>query len=123
MTRSFEGERTLMRIFIGETDRCPAGPHKGLPLYEALLLTLREAGCPGATVVRAIAGFGASAKLHTGKVLRLSTDLPVIVEVVDDEDNLQRVLPTLDELMGGGLITLEKARVVMYRTGEKSDGA
>jgi len=118
MTRSFEGERTLMRIFIGETDRCPAGPHKGLPLYEALLLMLRDEGCAGATVVRAIAGFGASAKLHTGKVLRLSTDLPVIVEVVDDEENLQRILPALDEIMGGGLITLEKARVVMYRSGD-----
>ena len=122
MTRSFEGERTLMRIFIGETDRCPAGPHKGLPLYEALLLTLRDEGCAGATVVRAIAGFGASHKLHTGKVLRLSTDLPVIVEVVDDEENLQRLLPSLDELMGGGLITLEKARVVMYRAGDAPDG-
>jgi len=120
MTRSFEGERTLMRIFIGETDRCPVGPHKGLPLYEALLLTFREQGCVGATVVRAIAGFGASAKLHTGKVLRLSTELPVIVEVVDDEEKLQRILPELDELMGGGLITMEKARVVMYRASENS---
>ena len=117
MTRSFEGEKTLMRIFIGETDRCPAGPHRGLPLYQALLLTLRDAGCAGGTVVRAIAGFGASAKLHTGAVLRLSTDLPVIVEVVDDEERLQSILPQLDELMGGGLVTLEKARVVMYRPG------
>ena len=116
MTRSFEGERTLMRIFIGESDKCPAGPHKGLPLYEALLLTFRDAGCAGATVVRAIAGFGAHAELHTGKVLRLSTDLPVIVEVVDDEENLQRILPTLDDMMGGGLVTMEKARVVMYRS-------
>jgi PII-like signaling protein len=123
MTRSFEGERTLMRIFIGETDKCPTGPHKGLPLYEALLLTFLEAGCAGATVVRAIAGFGASAKLHTGKVLRLSSDLPVIVEVVDDEENLQRIIPELDKLMGGGLITMEKARVVMYRTGEKAEGS
>jgi len=123
MTRSFEGERTLMRIFIGETDRCPTGPHKGLPLYEALLLTFREEGCIGATVVRAIAGFGASHELHTGKVLRLSTDLPVIVEVVDDEENLQRILPTLDELMGGGIITMEKARVVMYRAAESTEGS
>lgn len=115
MTRSFEGERTLMRIFIGESDRCPDGPHKGLPLFEAILLTLRDEGCAGATVVRAIAGFGASAKLHTGKVLRLSTDLPIIVEVVDDEERLQDVLPAMDAIMGGGLITLEKARVVMYR--------
>jgi PII-like signaling protein len=115
MPHWFEGERTLMRIFLGESDRCPSGPHKGKALYEAILLTLREEGCAGATVVRAIAGFGPSAKLHTGRVLRLSTDLPVIVEVVDDEDKLQRMLPQLEEIMGGGLITLEKARVVMYR--------
>lgn len=111
----FEGERTLMRIFLGESDRCPSGPHKGKSLYEAILLTLREEGCAGATVVRAIAGFGPSAKIHTGKVLRLSTDLPVIVEVVDDEATLRRMLPQLEEIMGGGLITLEKAHVVMYR--------
>lgn len=117
MTRTFEGDRTLMRIFLGESDRCPSGPHHGKPLYEALLLTLREAGCAGATVVRAIAGFGASARLHTDKVLRLSTDLPVIVEVVDDEDTLRGILPRLDEIMGGGLITLEKVHVVMYRPG------
>ena len=115
MTDRFAGERTLMRIFIGETDRCGSGTHRGKPLYEALLLTLRAEGCAGATVVRGIAGFGASAKLHTDKVLRLSSDLPIIVEVVDDEQNLQRVLPLLDEMMGGGLITLEKARVILYR--------
>jgi PII-like signaling protein len=114
----FEGERTLMRIFLGESDRCPSGPHKGKPLYEAILLMLREAGCAGATVVRAIAGFGPSAKIHTGKVLRLSTDLPVIVEVVDDEATLRRMLPQLEEIMGGGLITLEKAHVVMYRAAD-----
>jgi uncharacterized protein len=112
----FRGERTLMRIFLGESDRCPSGPHKGKPLYEAILLTLREQGCAGATVVRAIAGFGASAKLHTDKVLRLSTDLPVIVEVVDEEEKLQRVLPWLEEVMGGGLITLERARVIFYQS-------
>ncbi len=115
MTARFEGERTLMRIFLGESDRCSTGPHKGLPLYEAILLMLREKGCAGATVVRAIAGFGPSARLHTGKVLRLSSDLPVIVEVVDDEATLQQILPELDAIMGGGLITLERAHVVMYR--------
>ena len=118
MTRSFEGERTLMRIFIGESDRCPSGPHKGLPLFEAILLTLRDYGCAGATAVRAIAGFGASAEMHTGKVLRLSTDLPVIVEAVDDEAKLQEVLPALDEIMGGGLVTMERAHVLMYRAGD-----
>jgi hypothetical protein len=115
MTEGFRGERTLMRIFLGESDRCASGPHKGRPLYEAILLTLREEGCAGATVVRAIAGFGPSAKLHTGKVLRLSTDLPVIVEVVDEEEKLQRILPWLEEVMGGGLITMERARVIFYR--------
>ena len=115
MTERFEGERTLMRIFLGESDHCSSGPHKGKPLYEAILLTLREEGCAGATVVRAIAGFGASARLHTSKVLRLSDDLPVIVEVVEDEKVLQKILPRLDELMGGGLITMERAHVVMYR--------
>jgi PII-like signaling protein len=116
MPHGFHGERTLMRIFLGESDRCPSGPHKGKPLYEAILLTLREEGCAGATVVRAIAGFGPSAELHTGKVLRLSTDLPVIVEVVDEEENLQRVLPWLEEVMGGGLITMERAHVILYRS-------
>lgn len=110
------GERTLMRIFLGESDRCDVGPHEGKPLYEAILLTLREHGCAGATVVRAIAGFGASAKLHTDKVLRLSTDLPVIVEVVDNEQALQDILPTLDGMMGGGLITMERAKVILYRS-------
>ena len=112
----FTGERTLMRIFLGESDRCDVGPHEGKPLYEAILLTLREEGCAGATVVRAIAGFGPSAKIHTDKVLRLSSDLPVIVEVVDDEEKLQGILPTLDGMMGGGLITMERAKVILYRS-------
>jgi len=116
MPHGHEGERTLMRIFLAESDRCDAGPHKGKPLYEAVLLMLREEGCAGATVVRAIAGFGAGAKLHTGKVLRLSNDLPVIVEVVDEEDSLQRVLPRLDDMIGSGLITMERARVILYRS-------
>ena len=121
MTRRFEGERTLMRIFLGESDRCEAGPHEGEPLYQAILLMLRERGFAGATAVRAVAGFGASARLHTGKVLRLSTDLPVIVEVVEREEKIEEVLPELDEMIGGGLITLERARVIMYRPEETSD--
>ncbi|HSG09110.1 MAG TPA: DUF190 domain-containing protein [Longimicrobiales bacterium] len=119
MAARFEGERTLMRIFLGESDHCAAGPHKGRPLWEAILLTLRDEGCAGATVVRAIAGFGASARLHTSTVLRLSDDLPIIVEVVEDEAILQGILPHLDALMGGGLITLERAHVVMYRGAEE----
>jgi hypothetical protein len=105
-----------MRIFLGEGDRCEVGPHKGKPLYETILLTLREEGCAGVTVVRAIAGFGSSAKLHTGKVLRLSNDLPVIVEVVDEEENLQRILPQLDGMMASGLITMERVRVILYKS-------
>ncbi|HSH76425.1 MAG TPA: DUF190 domain-containing protein [Longimicrobiales bacterium] len=116
MADRFEGERTLMRVFLGESDRCGSGPHKGKPLYEAMLLTLREEGCAGATVVRGIAGFGASATLHTGKVLRLSSDLPVILEVVDDEERLQSILPRLEAIVGSGLITMERARVILYRS-------
>jgi len=115
MTHGLKGERTLMRIFLGESDRCKEGPYRGKPVYEAILLLLRERGFAGATVLRAIAGFGASAKLHTGKVLRLSTDLPVVVEVVSREERIQKVLPELDDMIGGGLITLERARVIMYR--------
>jgi len=120
MTHGLKGERTLMRIFLGESDRCKEGPYRGKPVYEAILLLLRERGFAGATVLRAIAGFGASAKLHTGKVLRLSTDLPVVVEVVSREERIQKVLPELDEMIGGGLITLERARVIMYRPEKKS---
>jgi hypothetical protein len=115
MPHRFEGERTLMRVFIGESDRCAEGPHKGRPLYEALLALLRERGLAGATVLRGIAGFGASAKVHTDKILRLSLDLPIVVEVVEREEMIQEVLPELDRMIGGGLITLERAHVILYR--------
>ena len=115
MAHRFRGERTLMRIFVGESDRVEAGPHKGKHLYEGLLLTLRERGFAGATVHRGIAGFGASARLHTDRVLRLSVDLPVMVEVVETEEMIQEILPELDELIGGGLVTLERVRVILYR--------
>jgi len=110
MPHRFKGERTLMRIFIGESDK-----HQGKPLYEALLNLFRERGIAGATVVRAIAGFGSSSEVHTEKVLRLSLDLPIIVEVVETAEAIESVLPDLDEMIGGGLITLERAQVVMYR--------
>jgi PII-like signaling protein len=112
MASRFKGERTLMRIFIGENDR-----HEGKPLYEALLRRFRERGLAGATVLRGVAGFGASSTVHTEKVLRLSLDLPLIVEVVETEETIQSILPDLDEMIGGGLITLERARVIMYRPG------
>lgn len=117
--RGIEGERTLMRVFIGESDHCKSGEHAGKPLYEAILLTLRAHGIAGATVLRAIAGYGASAVIHTGKILRLSLDLPIVIEVVDEEERIQGVLPTLDEMIGGGLITLERARVVLYRPADE----
>jgi uncharacterized protein len=120
MTHGMAGERTLMRIFIGESDRCMLEPYKGKPLYEALLLFLRERGFAGATVVRAIAGFGASAKVHTDKLLRLSLDLPIIVEVVETEAKIQEALPALDDMIGGGLLTLERVRVVIYRPAASS---
>ena len=110
------GERTLMRIHIGERDK-----YKGKPLYEAIVHLLRERGFAGATVLRGIMGFGATAGIHTEKVLRLSTDLPLVVETVESEEKIQALLPVLDEMMGGGLITLERANVVIYR-GEGSPG-
>lgn len=110
MTERFRGERTLMRIFIGESDK-----HQGKPLYEALLAHFRAKGLAGATVLRGIAGFGASSVVHTDKVLRLSLDLPLIIEVVEDETTIEALLPDLERMMGGGLITLERARVILYR--------
>lgn len=110
MTHRFKGERTLMRIFIGESDR-----YQGRPLYEALLHRFRERGLAGATVLRGVAGFGASSTVHIDKVLRMSLDLPVIIEVVETEEAIQTILPDLDAMIGGGLVTLERARVIMYR--------
>ncbi len=112
MTERFRGERTLMRVFIGESDK-----FHGKPLYEALLERFRSKGLAGATVLRGVAGFGASSKMHTDKVLRLSVDLPMIIEVVETEDVIQEILPDLSEMIGGGLITLEKANVILYRPG------
>ncbi len=115
--RQFEGERTLMRIFIGESDH-----YEGRPLYERLVELFRRRGFAGATVVRGIAGFGATAVVHTAKILRLSMDLPIIVEVVDSEERIREVLPELDEMIEGGLVTMEKAHVVVYRPHGKSRG-
>jgi PII-like signaling protein len=117
MTQGLHGERTLMRIFIGESDRAAVGPHRGKPLYEALLLLLRERGFAGATVLRGIAGFGASARVHTDRILRLSLDLPIVIEAVETEDRIRALLPELDPLITGGLITLERAEVILYRPG------
>jgi hypothetical protein len=118
---SFKGERTLMRIFIGESDRCGAGPLKGRPLHEALVRMLRDRGCAGATVLRGILGFGASARIHAAHVLDLSLDLPV-VEVVETEETIQALLPELDAMIGGGLVTLERVRVILYRPATFAEG-
>ena len=123
MTDHFEGERTLMRIFIGESDRCAEGPYRGRPLYEALLIFFRERGFAGTTVLRGIAGFGASAKVHTERILRLSMDLPLVLEVVESEEKIEAVRPELDRMIGGGLITLERVRVILYRPAERKPDA
>ena len=106
----FKGERVLMRIHIGERDK-----YHGKPLYQAIVELLRERHYAGATVFRGIMGFGAHARLHTDKILDLSLDLPVVVECVESEERIDSILPELDEMIGGGLITLERARVIMYR--------
>ncbi len=106
-------ESLLLRIFIGESDR-----HKGRPLYEAIVLKAREQHLAGATVIRGAMGFGRSSRIHTSKILRLSYDLPLIIEIVDSEEKINAFLPVLDSMVGGGLVTLEKARVLLYRTGE-----
>jgi PII-like signaling protein len=114
MPHGIHGERTLMRIFIGESDKL-----EGKPLYEALVAFFRERGFAGATVLRGISGFGAHARVHTDRILRLSLDLPIVVEVVDEESKIRAVLPELDEMIEGGLLTLERAEVILYRPHEK----
>ncbi|PIQ89324.1 MAG: hypothetical protein COV72_03495 [Candidatus Omnitrophica bacterium CG11_big_fil_rev_8_21_14_0_20_42_13] len=103
-------EGMLLRIFIGESDH-----YKDKALYEQIVLKARELNMAGATVIRGIMGFGADSRMHTAKVLRLSEDLPVIVEIVDTEENLNKLMPFLDEAVVEGLITLEKIRVIKYR--------
>jgi len=106
-------EATLLRIFIGESDRWQ---HK--PLYEAIVLRAREMHLAGATVLRGPMGFGKSSRLHTSKILRLSYDLPLVIEIVDTEEKINAFLPVLDEMMKGGLVTLEKVRVIHYRANQ-----
>jgi len=106
-------ESVLLRIFIGESDRWQ---HQ--PLYEAIVLAAREAHLAGATVLRGPMGYGKSSRLHTAKILRLSVDLPLVIEIVDSEEKINAFLPALDQMVGGGLVTLEKVRVLHYRSGE-----
>jgi hypothetical protein len=100
---------TLLRLFLGERDR-----HEHKPLYEAIVLKARAHGLAGATVLRGLQGFGASTVLHTAKLLELSDDLPMVVEIVDSEDKIQKFLPILEGMMASGLVTLEKVRVLQY---------
>jgi PII-like signaling protein len=110
----FEGERTMMRIHIGESDKW-----HGKPLYEAIVEMLRKDGFSGVTVLRGVAGYGGSSIYHTDKLLRMSQDLPVILEVVEFTERVEMILPSLDEMVEGGLITLEKVRVILYRAAKK----
>ena len=107
-----EGEGRLLRIFIGESDRW-----KGMPLYEAIVRQAREHGLAGATVVRGMEGFGAHSRVHTAKILRLSADLPIVVEIVDRPDQIDAFLPVLDEMVSEGLMTVETVRIIAYRHG------
>src|SRR6266550_5454870 len=102
-------DATLLRIFVGESDRW-----QHHPLYEAIVLKARELHLAGATVLRGPMGFGKSSRLHTSKILRLSEDLPLLIEIVDSEDSINRFLPILDQMMTSGLITLEKVQVLQY---------
>jgi PII-like signaling protein len=108
------GENLLMRIFIGEADR-----YHHRPLYEVLVELFRKEGFAGATVLRGVSGFGAHSVYHTQKLLDLSADLPLIIEVVETEERINGIMPKVDEMMGGGMITLEKATVIRYSHNEK----
>ena len=102
-------DAVLLRIFIGESDHC-----QGKPLYEALILKAREMHLAGATVLRGPMGFGHSSRLHTAKILRLSEDLPLVIEIVDEEGKIENFLPVLQGMMGSGLVTSEKVKVLHY---------
>jgi len=102
-------DAVLLRVFIGESDRWH---HRAL--YEAIVLKAREAGLAGATVLRGVMGFGQSSRLHTARIVRLSDDLPLVIEIVDREDRIRAFLPELDGMMDSGLVTLEKAQVIRY---------
>src|SRR5437762_8109712 len=104
-------DAVLLRIFLGENDRW-----QGQPLYEALVLKAREMHLGGATVLRGPMGFGHSSRLHTAKILRLSEDLPFVIEIVDSEQKIDEFLPVLDTMMGSGLVTIEKIKVLQYGT-------
>jgi uncharacterized protein len=108
-----EGIGLLLRVYLGESDRSDGGK----PLYQAIVERMRDRGLAGATVLRGIEGFGAKQHLHTTRILRLSEDLPIVIEAVDTEEKIRAVLPEMDEMVGDGLITLERVEVIAYRSG------
>jgi hypothetical protein len=110
-----EGEGKLLRVFVGESDTW-----HGKPLYQAIVERVREEGLAGATVVRGIEGFGASSRIHTARILRLSEDLPIVIEIVDSDERIRRIIPILDEMVGDGLVTLERVEVIAYRSGKET---
>jgi PII-like signaling protein len=114
---NLSGECVLLRVFIGEMDR-----YEGHPLHEAIVLKARETGLAGATVLRSPLGFGVTSRLHTAKILRLSEDLPMVVEIVDTKEKIDAFLPTLDAMMDGGLVTTETVNVVHYRQDKNGPG-
>jgi PII-like signaling protein len=114
--RVLDGDRMLVRILIGDDDKW-----HGLPLWRALLDRLRREGFAGATVVHGVAGFGARSVVHTSSLVELSADLPILIEVVEDEAHVDRLTEILDEMMKDGLVTVEKVRVLRYAPGEKRD--
>jgi PII-like signaling protein len=111
-----EGEGKLLRILVGEADTW-----HGTPLYQAIVRRVREEGLAGATVVRGLEGFGATSRLHTTRILQLSTDLPVVIEIVDSEERIDSVIPILDEMVTDGLITVERVHVITYRGSPRDD--
>jgi PII-like signaling protein len=108
-----EGEGKLLRLFIGESDTW-----HGKPLYQAIVERVREEGLAGATVIRGIEGFGADSRIHTSRILRLSEDLPVLIEIVDTAEKIDEILPSLDELVREGMVTVEKVHVIAYRSSQ-----
>ena len=105
------GTGKLLRIFIGESDTW-----HGKPLYQAIVERVRAEGLAGATVLRGIEGFGADSRIHTARILRLSEDLPVVIEIVDTAEQIDRVLPILDEMVAEGMVTLERVEIIAYRS-------
>lgn len=110
---TISGEALLVRIYVGESDH-----HDGRPLYDAIVRLLRERGIRGVSVFRGIEGYGRSSRVHTTRILALSEDLPILVEAVDEADRIRAVLPELEPMIGGGLVTLEAVEVVVYRGGD-----